>query len=167
MSINKVILIGRLGQDPELKYTAAGTAVTNFSVATNESWMDKSGQRQERTEWHRIVVWGKLAELCQQYLNKGRQAFIEGSLRTRSWEDQSGQKRYTTEVVARNIQFLGAQASSGGNRVEQGPASAATNGNSEAAQTNSDNYDGVSSGQDYNAANNNNDANFTADDIPF
>ena len=165
MSINKVILIGRLGQDPELKYTAAGTAVTNFSVATNESWMDKSGQRQERTEWHRIVVWGKLAELCQQYLTKGRQAFIEGSLRTRSWEDQSGQKRYTTEVVARNIQFLGAQASSGGNRVEQGPASAA-NGNGDGNQS-SENYDGASSGQDYNVANNNNEANFTADDIPF
>ncbi len=176
MSINKVILIGRLGQDPELKYTAAGTAVTNFSVATNESWMDKSGQRQERTEWHRIVVWGKLAELCQQYLAKGRQAFIEGSLRTRSWEDQSGQKRYTTEVVARNIQFLGTQTSPSGNRPDQGPGATANgNGNSEGNQTGVDssydaNSNGNSNGQDYN--NNNagtsaSETNFTADDIPF
>ena len=109
MSVNKVILLGRLGQDPELKYTPAGMAVCNFSVATSESWSDKtSGQKQEKTEWHRIVVWGKLAELCGQYLAKGRQAYIEGSLQTRSWDAKDGQKKYTTEIVARTVQFIGA-----------------------------------------------------------
>lgn len=111
MSINKVMLIGRLGQDPDLKYTPAGTAVCNFSVATSDSWVDKNGQKQEKTEWHRIVVWGKLAELCNQYLQKGRQAYIEGSLQTRSWE-KDGIKRYSTEVVAKNVQFLGSASSS-------------------------------------------------------
>ena len=95
MSVNKVIILGRLGQDPELKYTAGGSAVCNFSLATSESWTDRNGQKQEKTEWHRVVVWGKLAELCNQYLSKGRQAYVEGKLATRSWEDQNGQKRYT------------------------------------------------------------------------
>ncbi len=111
MSVNKVILLGRLGQDPELKYTPSGAAVCNFSLATSESWSDKnSGQKQERTEWHRVVVWGKLAELCNQYLAKGRQAFVEGRLQTRSWEDQQGNKKYTTEIVASNVQFIGGSA---------------------------------------------------------
>ena len=105
--VNKVIILGRLGQDPELKYTPSGAAVCNFSVATSESWADKSGQKQEKTEWHRIIVWGKLGELCNQYLAKGRQAYVEGSLQTRSWEGKDGSKRYTTEVVARNVQFGG------------------------------------------------------------
>ena len=104
MSINKVMLIGRLGQDPELKYTPSGAAVCNFSMATSDSWTDKAGQKQERTEWHRIVVWGKLAELCNQYLAKGRQAFVEGSLQTRSWE-KDGKKSYATEVIMENFQF--------------------------------------------------------------
>ena len=91
MSLNKVMLLGRLGQEPELKYTPSGSAVCNFSLATTESWSDKSGQKQERTEWHRIVVWGKLGELCNQYLSKGRQAFVEGTLQTRSWEGKDGQ----------------------------------------------------------------------------
>lgn len=106
MSLNKVMIIGRLGQDPELKYTPGGAAVCNFSIATSESWTDKSGQKQEKTEWHRIVVWGKLAELCNQYLGKGRQAFVEGKLQTRAWEDKEGQKRYTTEIMANTVQFL-------------------------------------------------------------
>lgn len=105
--VNKVILIGRLGSDPEIRYTNNGGAVANFNLATNESWTDKSGQKQERTEWHRVVVWGKLGELCGQYLSKGRQAFVEGRLQTRDWTDKEGVKRYTTEVVAQNIQFLG------------------------------------------------------------
>jgi single-strand DNA-binding protein len=105
--INKVILIGRLGQDPEVRYTSNGGAVANFSLATNESWTDKAGQKQERTEWHKVVVWGKLGELCGQYLSKGRQAYVEGRLQTRDWTDKEGQKRYTTEIVAQNIQFLG------------------------------------------------------------
>ena len=124
MSVNKVILLGRLGQDPELKYTPSGTAVCNFSIATSESWSDKSGQKQERTEWHRIVVWGKLAELCNQYLSKGRQAFIEGGLQTRSWEDKQGQKRYTTEINAKSVQFIGAPSNnnrSSDSAKESGP----------------------------------------------
>jgi single-strand DNA-binding protein len=107
MSVNKVILVGRLGQNPEVKYTPSGAAVANFSIATNESWVDKSGQKQERTEWHRIVVWGKLAELCSQYLTKGRQAYVEGRLQTRQWQDKEGVTKYTTEVQAQTVQFLG------------------------------------------------------------
>lgn len=105
--VNKVLLIGRLGGDPEVRYTSNGGAVANFNMATNESWTDKAGQKQERTEWHRIVVWGKLGELCGQYLSKGRQAFVEGRLQTRDWTDKEGHKRYTTEIVAQNVQFLG------------------------------------------------------------
>ena len=107
MSINKVILIGRLGQNPEVRYTGAGMAVANFNVATNETWNDKAGQKQERTEWHKIVVWGKLAELCGQYLTKGRQVYLEGKLQTRQWQDKEGQTRYTTEVQGATVQFLG------------------------------------------------------------
>jgi single-strand DNA-binding protein len=106
MSVNKVILVGRLGQNPEVRYTPSGAAVANFSVATNESWTDKSGQKQERTEWHKVVVWGKLAELCSQYLAKGRQCYIEGRLQTRQWQDKDGQTKYTTEVQAQTVQFL-------------------------------------------------------------
>lgn len=105
--VNKVMIIGNLGKDPELRHTPQGNAVANFSIATSESWNDKNGQKQERTEWHRIVVWGKLAELCAKYLSKGRQCFIEGKLQTRAWEGQDGQKKYTTEVIASTVQFLG------------------------------------------------------------
>ena len=107
MSVNKVILLGRLGNDPELKCTPKGSSVCEFRMATRESWNDKSGQRQERTEWHRIVVWGKLSELCNQYLSKGRQCYVEGRLQTRSWEGKDGQKHYTTEVNASTVQFIG------------------------------------------------------------
>jgi single-strand DNA-binding protein len=106
MSVNKVILVGRLGTDPEVKAVGPGTNVARFSVATSESWV-KDGQKQERTEWHRIVVWGKLADLCGKYLSKGRQVYLEGRLQTRSWEDPTGQKKYSTEVVANTVQFLG------------------------------------------------------------
>lgn len=105
--INKVMIIGRLGSDPEVKTISTGNTVTRLSIATSETWLDKEGQKQERTEWHRVVVWGKLAELCGKYLAKGRQAYVEGRLQTRSWEDQQGQKKYTTEVVATTVQFLG------------------------------------------------------------
>ena len=118
MSVNKVILIGRLGQNPEVRYTPSGAGVANFSVATNESWTDKSGQKQERTEWHKVVVWGKLAELCGQYLAKGRQVYLEGRLQTREWKDKEGQTKYTTEVQAQSVQFLGAQAGAGAERVQ-------------------------------------------------
>lgn len=113
MSVNKVILIGRLGQNPEIRQTPSGAAVANFSVATNDAWTDKSGQKQERTEWHRVVVWGKLAELCGQYLVKGRQVFLEGKLQTRQWQDKDGQTKYTTEILAQTVQFLGGNAQAG------------------------------------------------------
>jgi single-strand DNA-binding protein len=113
--INKVILIGNLGKDPEVRFTPGGQAVANFNIATSESWTDKnSGQKQERTEWHRIVVWGKLAELCGEYLKKGRQCYVEGRLQTREWTDKEGQKKYTTEVVANTVQFLGGGGGGGG-----------------------------------------------------
>jgi single-strand DNA-binding protein len=112
--VNKVILIGNLGADPEVRFTPGGQAVANFRVATNESWTDKQGQKQERTEWHRIVVWGKLAELCGEYLKKGRQAYVEGRLQTREWTDKENKKNYTTEVVAQTVQFLGGRAEGGG-----------------------------------------------------
>src|SRR5437868_9641603 len=101
--VNKVILIGNLGRDPEVRYTRSGQAVANFTVATNEAWTDKSGQKQERTEWHRIVVWGKAAEHCGEYLSKGRQVYIEGRLQTREWTNKEGVKQYTTEVVANPV----------------------------------------------------------------
>ncbi len=112
--VNKVILIGNLGAAPEVRFTPGGQAVANFRIATNESWTDKSGQKQERTEWHRIVVWGKLAELCGEYLAKGRQCYVEGRLQTREWTDKEGKKNYTTEVIAQNIQFLGGRAGEAG-----------------------------------------------------
>lgn len=106
--VNKVIIVGRLGNDPEVKTISPGQNVARFSVATSENWTDKMGNKQERTEWHRVVVWGKLAELCGKYLQKGRQVYIEGRLQTRSWDDPNGQKRYATEIVANQVQFLGA-----------------------------------------------------------
>jgi len=106
-SVNKVILIGNLGRDPEVKYTQNGTAVANLSVATNEVWTDKSGQKQERTEWHRVVVWGKQAQVLAEHLAKGKQIYVEGSLQTRSWDDRDGNKRYTTEVRATRVLMLG------------------------------------------------------------
>ena len=115
---NKVILIGNLGRDPELRYTQSGQAVVNFTLATGESWTDKSGERVERTEWHRIVVWGKTAETCNQYLSKGRTVYIEGRIQTREWEDKDGNKRYTTEINASTVNFIGPRTSggSGGSR---------------------------------------------------
>jgi len=106
-SVNKVILIGNLGSDPEVRYTPSGAAVANFNIATNENWKDKNGQDQERTEWHKIVVWGKQAENCGEFLSKGRTVYIEGRLQTRDWTDKEGNKRYTTEIVANTVQFLG------------------------------------------------------------
>lgn len=105
--VNKVIVIGRLGSDPEVKTISTGNTVARLSVATSDQWTDKEGQKQERTEWHRVVVWGKLAELCGKYLSKGRQVYLEGRLQTRSWEDQQGVKKYTTEIIAQTVQFLG------------------------------------------------------------
>lgn len=105
-SINKVILIGRLGKDPEMRFTPSGKAVTNFTMATNEVWTDQNGEKQERTEWHRVVTWGKLAENCAKLLSKGKQIYIEGRIQTRQWDDKDGNKRYTTEIVANTMQLL-------------------------------------------------------------
>jgi single-strand DNA-binding protein len=112
--VNKVILIGNLGRDPELRYTASGTAVANFTLATSENIRTKDGGREDRTEWHRIVAWARTAELCAQYLSKGRSVYIEGRLQTREWEDKEGQKRRTTEIVANTVQFLGGRGQGGG-----------------------------------------------------
>ncbi len=115
-SVNRAIIVGNLGKDPEVRYTAGGSPVTNFTVATNDRWTDKSGQPQERTEWHRIVVWGKQAESCGQYLKKGRSVYIEGRIQTREWTNKEGQKQYTTEIVASQVQFLGSRSEAGSGR---------------------------------------------------
>ncbi len=113
--VNKVILIGNLGSDPEVRYTPDGVPVANFSLATTESWNDRNtGERQERTEWHRLVLWRRQAEVAQQYLKKGSKVYVEGKLQTRSWDDQSGQKRYTTEIVVFDMQMLDSRGEGGG-----------------------------------------------------
>jgi len=106
-SVNKAIILGNLGRDPELRHTPGGKAVATLRVATNEVWTDQSGERQERTEWHTIVVWGRQAENCNQYLKKGRTVYVEGRLATRKWQDKDGKDRYTTEIVADRVQFIG------------------------------------------------------------
>lgn len=112
--VNKAILVGNLGRDPELRHTPNGQAVVNFTLATSETWTDKSGERVERTEWHRIVVWGKTAEMCNQYLSKGRTVYVEGRIQTREWEDKEGAKRYTTEINANTVNFIGPRSDGGG-----------------------------------------------------
>ena len=106
-SLNRVMLIGNLGRDPEVRYTQNGSAVANFTLATNEVWTDKGGERQERTEWHRIVVWGKQAEIVREHLTKGKQVYVEGSIQTRQWDDREGNKRQTTEIKALRVLMLG------------------------------------------------------------
>ncbi len=119
--INKVILVGNLGADPETRYTASGAAITNIRLATSESWRDKqTGENQERTEWHRIVFFNRLAEIAGEYLRKGSQVYVEGKLQTRKWQDQSGQDRYTTEVVGNEMQMLGARSGEGSARPASG-----------------------------------------------
>lgn len=113
-SLNKVLLIGNLGRDAEMRYTPGGAAVTTFNMATTEQWTDKSGERQERTEWHRIVVWGKMAESLSEYLVKGKQVAVEGKMQTRQWEDKDGHKRYTTEVRSDRVVLLGGGGNGGG-----------------------------------------------------
>ena len=112
MGVNKAIIVGRLGQDPELKTLAGDQTVCKFSVAVSDSWTGKDGKKQERVEWITIVAWSKLAKICGQYLSKGSQCYVEGRLQTRSWEDDKGQKRYATEVIASNVQFLGGKSES-------------------------------------------------------
>ncbi len=155
--INKVILVGNLGADPETRYTASGSAITRITVATSESWRDKqTGENQERTEWHRVVFFNRLAEIAGEYLRKGRQVYIEGSLRTNKWQDQSGQDRYTTEVIASEMQMLGGRGDDAPARPAQGgfrenaPASKQDSSKAEEQSP-------VFQGED----------NFTDDDIPF
>lgn len=122
--VNKVILIGNLGRDPEVRSTPSGQPVASFTLATSRRWKDKNGQRQEQTEWHQIVVWGKQAEIAGQYLTKGKQIFLEGRLQTRSWDDrQTGEKRYRTEIVCENFQMLGSRGGGGGDFEPGGPPS--------------------------------------------
>ena len=113
--INKVILVGNLGSDPEIRTTPGGQRVANFRMATSRSWNSQDGQRQEKTEWHSIVAWGKLADICERYLTKGKQVYVEGRLETRSWQDKEGQTRYKTEVICETMQMLG-RAGAGGDR---------------------------------------------------
>jgi single-strand DNA-binding protein len=128
-SVNKVILLGNLGQDPELKYTPNGAAVTTLSIATNEVWKDNDGNKQERTEWHRVVLWRKLAEIAGEWLKKGSKVYLEGRLQTRSWEDKDGVKRYTTEIIADTLTMLDTKGESNqSNRGAEPPPDAATEG---------------------------------------
>jgi len=112
-SVNKVILVGNLGSDPEVRYTPSGRAVANFSLATTEKYTNKEGEKEERTEWHRIVAWARLGEICGEYLTKGSKVYIEGRIQTRSWEDRDGNKRYTTEIIAQAMQMLGGSKKGG------------------------------------------------------
>jgi single-strand DNA-binding protein len=161
MSVNKVLLIGRLGSDPEVRHTGGGAAVANFSLATNESWNDKNGQKQERTEWHRVVVWGKLAQLCGEYLSKGRQAYVEGRLQTRQWQDKDGQTKYTTEIIATTIQFLGAGAGAGAGSSAGGYRDQSKSSGSSAG------FGGADSGMIGGGAPRMEEPSFTEEDIPF
>jgi single-strand DNA-binding protein len=170
MSVNKVILVGRLGQNPEVRYTPSGAAVANFSVATNESWTDKSGQKQERTEWHKVVVWGKLAELCSQYLTKGRQCYLEGRLQTRQWQDKDGQTKYTTEIQAQTVQFLGGGAREGAELNQdqgQGYDNAAQGGSGAYAGRGGARPAAQGGGAGMAGGNAPEEPSFTEDDIPF
>ncbi|MBA3454241.1 MAG: single-stranded DNA-binding protein [Deltaproteobacteria bacterium] len=118
--VNKVILVGNLGADPDMRYTPSGQGVCELRIATSESWNDKNGQRQERTEWHRVVVWGKRAEVCSKYLSKGRQVYVEGRIQTRTYDDKEGNKKYMTEIIAAEVQFLGGGKGEGGPGARSG-----------------------------------------------
>ena len=129
-AVNKAIILGNLGRDPEVRFTQSGRAVANFPVATTDTWMDQENGRQERTDWHNIVVWGKQAETCGQYLSKGRQVYVEGRIQTRSYDDRDGNKRYVTEIVAQRVQFLGGGGGEGrsSGQYESGGASSGAGG---------------------------------------
>ena len=135
-SVNKVILIGNLGRDPETRYLPSGDAVTNVSVATSEKWKDKSGEMQEHTEWHRVAFFGKLAEIAGEYLKKGSPVYVEGRIRTRKWQDKDGQDKYSTEIVATGMQLLGSRGGSGGSEpMSREPAAAAAGGGGKPQQS--------------------------------
>jgi len=149
MSVNKVILIGRLGKDPETRYMTSGEAVTNATLATSENWKDKSGEKQEKTEWHNLVFYRRLAEIAGEYLKKGSQIYVEGKLQTRKWQTKEGQDRYTTEIVVNEMTMLGGKSSGSGSfEVVENKSSAPSSGSSAApaksapaAKSNFDNFD--------------------------
>jgi len=151
--INKAIIVGRLGRDPEIRYTSSGTPVANFSVATDERWTGQDGTRQTKTEWHNIVAWSKLAEICEQYLKKGKLVYIEGRIQTREWDDRDGNKRRTTEIVASNMQMLGS-------RNEEGAGNSQGYSNGQSMGSGSGGKQTVNEGPS-------SDVDLTDDDIPF
>ncbi len=158
MSVNKVILVGRLGRDPETRFTSGGQAVANFSVATDESYKDRNGERQKRTEWHKIVVWGKQAEIAQQYLKKGSLVFIEGRIQSREWQDKEGQKRTSFEIVANNFRMLGGR----GDGMAAGASASAGGGNS--ARSGGDDIDHAAPSEDFGPSSG---PEISDEDIPF
>ena len=140
--VNKAIIVGNLGGDPETRYMPSGGAVTNFTVATNESWKDKqTGEQKERTEWHRVAMFGRLAEIAAEYLRKGSQVYIEGKIRTRKWQGQDGQDRYTTEIIADEMQMLGGRGGSGGGFGGGAPSGGAKQGGNAPPQPGPDDFD--------------------------
>ena len=158
-NLNKVMLIGRLGQDPEIRYTQSGSAVANATIATNDYWTDKQGEKQERTEWHSLVLWDRLADLAQSYLKKGSQVYVEGRLQTRNWEDQQGQKHYKTEVVVTTMQFLDTKSSEDGAPPVGGSSDYSVNSATpQASSSSADSTNGQKAPQD---------DEFIKDDIPF
>jgi single-strand DNA-binding protein len=171
--INKVILVGNLGADPETRYTASGSAITNIRLATSESWRDKqSGEQQERTEWHRVVFFNRLAEIAGEYLRKGAQVYVEGSIRTRKWQDQSGADRYSTEVVGNEMQMLGGRSGGGGGGGDNFDQRPAQSGGFRDNQQSAPKQDNPPANQPANApanqpANPPADDGFAEDDIPF
>ena len=157
-NLNKVTLIGRLGQDPEIRYTQSGNAVASVNIATNDYWTDKQGEKQERTEWHSLVLWGKLADLAQSYLKKGSQVYVEGRLQTRDWEDQQGQKHYKTEVVVTTMQFLDSRISES-ESAHAGGSSAYTDSTSSSSE--------YSTNTESNSPDSKQEDDYIKDDIPF
>ena len=157
-NLNKVTLIGRLGQDPEIRYTQSGNAVANATIATNDYWTDKQGEKQERTEWHSLVLWGKLADLAQSYLKKGSQVYVEGRLQTRDWEDQQGQKHYKTEVVVTTVQFLDSRISDS-EPAKAGGSTAYTDSKSSSSE--------YSTNTESNSPDSKQEDDYIKDDIPF
>ena len=160
MSVNKVILVGRLGRDPETRYTGGGQAVANFSVATDESYKDKNGERQKRTEWHKIVVWGKQAEIAQQYLRKGSLIFIEGRIQSREWQDKEGQKRTSFEIVASNFRMLGG-------RSDGAAAGASASGGGGATRGGGDDFESHAGGDEHPGGGASSGPEISDEDIPF
>ena len=158
-NLNKVMLIGRLGQDPEIRYTQSGSAVANATIATNDYWTDKQGEKQERAEWHNLVLWDRMADLAQSYLKKGSQVYVEGRLQTRNWEDQQGQKHYKTEVVVTTMQFLDTKSSEvGAPQVGDSSDYSESSATPQSSSSSADSANGQKDPQD---------EVFIKDDIPF